>query len=260
MKLAISNIAWPKEQDETMYSVLAENKFDLEFAPTRLFADPYNNIPTAERYFADIYKRFQIKPVSMQSVWYGISHKICSDKYDFLADYTKKAIDFAAALGCRNIVFGCPKNRLVESKDDLLTMERFFTAAAEYANVNNCALALEPNPVIYGTNFINTTVEAVDFVKRLNQKGLLINIDCGTVIYNNESLDAVEKNIGLISHVHISEPYLEQPEPRSVHTSLLEILSAKKYQGYVSIEMKQQESLENIKDTINYVRSLANGV
>ena len=49
----------------------------------------------------------------MQSIWYGMIEKFdSSDKRQKLIKYTKKAIDFAVAIECSKLVFGCPKNRV----------------------------------------------------------------------------------------------------------------------------------------------------
>ena len=49
MKLAISNIAWTKEKDESMYAHLLQKGFQgLEIAPTRLFSErPYEHLKEA---------------------------------------------------------------------------------------------------------------------------------------------------------------------------------------------------------------------
>ena len=43
----------------------------------------------------------------------------------------------------------------------------FFNILGDYAKLKNTVIALEANPDIYGTNFINTTKEAFSFVKKL---------------------------------------------------------------------------------------------
>lgn len=53
--------------------------------------------------------------ISMQSIWYGRTEKLfgTEEERNLLLDYTKSAVDFAAAIGCKNLVFGCPKNRCI---------------------------------------------------------------------------------------------------------------------------------------------------
>ncbi len=65
---------------------------------------------------------------SMQSIWYGRQEKIFHSPEDreALTEYTKKAIDFAAAIGCGNLVFGCPRNRNIEGEYDPDVATDFF--------------------------------------------------------------------------------------------------------------------------------------
>ena len=117
-------------------------------------------------------------------------------------------------------------------------------------------MALEANPVIYGTNFLNTTKAAIDFCRKIDNKGIGINYDLGTVIYNGEDYHTCLGNLDLINHVHISEPYLAKIEKREMHRELLKTLEAGGYDKYVSIEMRKMEHIDDVYETINYVRDL----
>lgn len=48
-QLAISNIAWQKDDDETVYAAMQQAGFTgLELAPTRIFSEaPYENLTSA---------------------------------------------------------------------------------------------------------------------------------------------------------------------------------------------------------------------
>ena len=48
-QLAISNIAWQKDEDETVYAAMQQAGFTgLELAPTRIFSEaPYENLTSA---------------------------------------------------------------------------------------------------------------------------------------------------------------------------------------------------------------------
>jgi sugar phosphate isomerase/epimerase len=172
-----------------------------------------------------------------------------------LFEYLKQSIDFAVALGCKNLVFGSPKNRNINPEQEEIAIE-YFSEIGKYATEKNTIFALEPNPIIYGTNFINTTNQALDFVKECNVEGLKVNFDLGTVIYNEEDLSIIENNLQWINHVHISEPYLEIIQKRSLHHELASILRKEGYKNYISIEMKGGSELEEIKDIIEYTQDV----
>jgi len=264
VKLSISNIAWGAEHDEEMYDFLHENAVHgLEIAPTRLFtSQPYDNIPQAKDYCSRLKEKYNIAVSSIQSIWYGLSENIFESDTSrkVLVDYTEKAIDFAAALECGNIVFGCPKNRSIPPNMPanicLPITYDFFRQIGDYANANGTCIAIEPNPVIYNTNFINTTTEAFDICRKINNPGIKVNLDIGTIVFYEEHIGILEDNVDLINHVHISEPRLVPIEKRFIHIDLIKMLRGLNYSKFFSIEMANQNDADLIKQTILYAKGL----
>ena len=260
IKLAISDIGWAKELDEQVYKFLDDSGIrGLEIAPTRIIEkSPYDldNSIRAKKILGKVKDTYGLNVISMQSIWFGMTDNIfeSEDSYRKLLDYTFRAIEFAETINCRNLVFGCPKNRRMTNMDSQMpTAIRFFNEIGDYAAAHDKIIALEPNPQIYGTNFINNTAEAVRFIERLSTKGVKINYDLGAIIENNESLELLRNNIELISHIHISEPGLAKIKKREIHLELFKMLRELKYDDYVSIEMKAQNRLEDIKDVVEYL-------
>lgn len=261
MKLSVSNIAWSKDDDEMMYAFLKKSNFSgLEIAPTRIFeTEPYENLNDAIFFKNNLLEKYSLEISSMQSICFGRNEAIFGQESErnSIKEYLKLSIDFANAINCENLVFGCPKNRIIgENQEEIATS--FFSELALYAFEKNTNLAMEANPEIYGTNFLNTTQQAIDFVKKTNQKGLKINLDLGTIIHNNEDLDVIFNNIDLINHIHISEPYLETIQEKPIHNELAKILKSTNYKHYVSIEMKNLNDVKNLKEVINYTKSVFN--
>lgn len=261
MKLSISNIAWGKEQDIEMYEYLSEVGFDaIEIAPTRIFEEkPYEKLEEAKRFAKGLEEKYKLKISSMQSIWYGRAEKIFGSKEErkALIEYTKKAIDFAHTIDCGNLVFGCPKNRNINTPEDYKTAIEFFKEIGEYAKQKNTVFAIEPNPTIYNTNFINKTEEALKIVKEISCDAVKVNLDLGTVIENEEDIiSIIENNYDKINHIHISEPNLESIQKRELHKKLAQKLKENNYQRYISIEMKNQNDIEKVKEIINYVKGV----
>lgn len=251
MKVTISNIAWEEKYDREMYLFLQNNAVTgIEIAPTRIFStQPYEDLDAVSDYKTWLNLEFGIQVISLQSICYGRNEAIFSSNEErkSLQHYLEQAIDFAATLACGNLVFGSPKNRIIgENQMDLAL--RYFKKIGDYAHKKQTIMAFEPNPEIYGTNFINTTAEAIEFVKRCDSKGLQVNFDLGTFIYNKENLTTLEENLQLINHVHISEPYLEKINISGLHYELADMLRKNKFSNYVSIEMKQGLELPEIQD------------
>lgn len=256
MKLSISNIAWDANLDGEVYRYIKEKEFQgLEIAPTKLIQDhPYDQVLRAKTITKGIYEKYGLKISSMQSIWFGMNQNIFNEEEKrFLLGYTKQAILFAEAIDCHNLVFGCPQNRSIPEGKSVDYADNFFIDIANYASKHNTCIALEANPVIYHTNFINTTDEAFMYAKRLNCEGLKVNIDLGTMIYNQEELSILEENIKWINHIHISEPFLAKIEHRELHCELRDLLERKSYNGYISIEMKTMKDITDVKSTLDYV-------
>ena len=262
MKLSISNIAWDKQHDEEMYDVLKHLEYNgIEIAPTRILDKPYEDLDRIKNWYKNINEKYGLSVPSMQSILYGKTEKIFNDKNDRdeLISYTKKAIDFANAINCKNLVFGCPKNRNIDGvyNDEVNKIAvDFFNEIADYAKEKNTIIALEPNPTIYNTNFINNTSDAISFVKKVNNDGFKLNIDFGTIIYNEENIKELEGNVKYINHLHISEPNLQQIKKRDLHKDLKEILEKENYANFISIEMGKIDDIEIIKNIMSYVKEV----
>ena len=260
MKLAISNIGWTDENDLAVYEMMTEKGFTgLEIAPTRIFPDkPYDRKPEAAKWASELKDKYGFCVPSMQSIWYGRSEMLfgSDDERKALVDYTKKAVDFAEAVKCGNLVFGCPRNRNMPEGADRDVAVAFFKEIGDYAAIHNTVIGMEANPPIYNTNFVNTTSDALDLISQVGSKGFKLNLDVGTMVYNNESVSVLAGKESYINHVHISEPYLKPVEQRQLHKDLAALLVDCGYQGYVSIEAGKQEDISVIGNMMNYVGGL----
>ncbi|MEG2082471.1 MAG: sugar phosphate isomerase/epimerase family protein [Oscillospiraceae bacterium] len=257
MKYSISNIAWDKKDDVEMYNFLCEQGIDgIEIAPTRLFCDPYDNLERSQLYAQMLQNKYKLQVSSMQSIWYGVTQQVFGSEEEraFLTDHTKKAIDFAQSMGIKNLVFGCPKNRSVPQGKSPQEALGFFKELGEYALCHNTVLALEANPAIYNTNFLNTTAEACEFCKEIGSEGVKINIDFGTILHNKENPHIIKTYKNLVNHIHLSVPNLEYVEKIPEHATLKKVLDKIDYENYLSIEMKKQNDIEKVKIAILYLK------
>lgn len=260
MKLAVSNIAWKAEDDDKVYALMKECGFTgLEIAPTRIIPEsPYEKLAEAAEWADGLKKEHGFAVPSMQSIWYGRKEALFGSREDrkALLDYTKKAVDFAQVIGCKNLVFGCPRNRNMPDDADPETAVSFFKELGDYAFEHETVLAMEANPPIYNTNYINDTKAALELINEVGSEGFLLNLDVGTMIENNESLGILEGNGHLINHVHISEPGLKEVAERDRHKDLLKFLSEFGYEKYVSIETGRVDDISILERMMRYVSSL----
>lgn len=259
MNLSVSNIGWTADQDNQVYEIMKKYGFSgLEIAPTRIFPEsPYDKPEEAKSWADSLQKRYGFSAPSMQSIWYGRQEKIFGTEREFqtLIAYTKKAIDFAAAIGCGNLVFGCPKNRNMPEEADPKTGVRFFREIGDYAAAKGTVVGMEANPPIYNTNYVNTTSEAFKLIEEVSSAGFKMNLDVGTMIQNKETVDELIGRTHLINHIHISEPGLKPIEHRAIHAALRDIMIEEGYRGYISIEMGRVD-VKLLEEKINYVRRI----
>ncbi len=259
MKLSISNIAWDASKDIEVYKLMEKHGFKgLEIAPTRFFADsPYERLSEAEKLAKKLKSDYNFEICSMQSILYGRTEVIFEnvENQRIITQYLFGAIDFAAAISCKNLVFGSPKNRCLIKEEDYEVAVEFFRVLGEYASKKGTVMAIEANPSIYGTNFINFTKEAVEIVKDVNSMGFKVNLDFGTIVENREKIEVIANYMEYINHIHISEPGLAPISQRDEHRELASLLREKLYNGFVSIEMKkgQDDSFSEIEKAMNYI-------
>ena len=282
MKFSVSNIAWSPDEDAGMYELLGELRFVLEIAPTRIIpwedsdtlgrmAGPYDRIRDAANWAKDLYTKYGLNVVSMQSILNGVKANIFGKEKErrFLTEYMKSAIDFAAAVKCRNLVFGCPLNRKIPDGYPLTEAGKvsidFFCEVAMYAAQQGTCVSIEANPAIYNTNFINYTSQAFDLVRCISRevgrnasKAFRVNFDLGTILTNGENIYELltEDNIPLINHVHFSEPNLRVIRARREHTEVIRLLEEAGYDRYVSLEMRMPENPEELVEAVEYLNSL----
>jgi len=260
MKLSISNIAWAAEYDSEIYQFLHESGFQgLEIAPTRIFPEtPYDKLADAKEWARVIKSKYGLEIPSMQSIWYGHQEKIfgTAEERKMLIDYTKKAINFAEAIGCENLVFGNPKNRDTDNVQGNYPIAiDFFREIGDYALEHNTIIAIEPNPIIYNTRFLNNTEQAVEMAYKCGSDGVRVNVDLGTIIYNVEDINYLKHITKYINHVHVSEPGLAMIEKRELHVKLFSVLKEIGYERYVSIEMGRR-GIDECKQICEYLLRL----
>lgn len=273
MKFAVSNIAWSYAERLDAYAVLGDYGFSsLEIAPSLLFAeekDPFAPSAQAVSLRVAEFERFGLNLVSAQSLLFGVDgadlfgSPLGRERFE---TGLARAIEFAGRLGIPNLVFGSPKQRIVPrgfSEDDVISRVReAFCPLGDLAAANGTRLALEPNAVAYGTNFMTTVGETIDVVRRIGHPAVTLNFDTGA-LYMTDSYNGVVAEVSqaatYISHVHISAAGLAPaPVSEADACSLLDALTDIGYDQAVSIEMKAvPDGLETLKSSVVRLRAAA---
>lgn len=260
MNLSMSNIAWNVEDDAKVYSLMQKYGYTgLEIAPTKIFSDsPYDKSVQAETWSKEIKKSYGFSISSMQSIWFGRNERLFGSEAErnALINHTKKAIDFASAINCKNLVFGCPKNRILPKGISSQVAVSFFKKLGDYAATKGTVIGIEAVPIIYNTNYINNTAAALNLVKMVDSKGFKLNLDVGAILENKESVFELTGQVQYINHIHISEPALKPIERRNIHNELRNLLENEGYSKFISIEMATVNNLHLIESALQYVKSV----
>ena len=259
MKLSMSNIAWTFEERQSAYKLLSELGFSgVEIAPGLLFADCDDPFRPARNKIKERLEELQGNSLafcSMQSLLFGKGNcKLFENgmqRNSMMAEL-KTAIDLAYELTIRNIVFGSPKARNIpetmstEQAEEIA--ESFFIELAAFAKERNVVIALEANPEVYGTNFLNRFSQTVDLATKLDHEAIKVNLDVGSFILNenqDDMSDAFKRSFGHVNHIHVSSPFLA-PTPNEAHVACIEdLLNSVKhssYDNFISIEMRRHDT------------------
>ena len=148
-QLAISNIAWQKDDDETVYAAMQQAGFTgLELAPTRIFSEaPYENLTSALLFGGYLKNRWGFSVPSLQSIWYGQTGNIFDPvQAEELLDYTAEAFQFAHTINCPSLVFGCPKNRRLDPPHTAARAMPFLPRPVRWRPTMMWCLPLRPTP------------------------------------------------------------------------------------------------------------------
>lgn len=257
MRFAVSNIAWSRAERLAAYARLgAAGITGLEIAPGLLFGDGED--PFAPSAAAMAATRAELaaaglRLVSMQSLLFGVAGAdLFGDAAgrEAFATGIGRALALAARLQIPNLVLGSPAQR---QRPPGMGLETAMDAAAELlrpladrAWEAGTQIAIECTPVAYGTNFLVTPAETLQFVQQAQHPAIRLNFDVGALLMTEtfNQVEALLETAGsLISHVHLSEPFLA-PAPADPATAIrvLKRLRAMGYARAVSIEMRRPQA------------------
>ena len=275
MKLAISNLSWEEKDDDIMYQYLYRHGIAMEVVPSRIFkwersaindrlVSPFEHYSAASDWYRIINTHYLINVASMHSLLYNVDKNMFeNDTYRrFLMDYLQMAVEFAVRIKCPNLCFGCGPNRNIpgwmsveEAQEIAIT---FLGNLADYAYDNGICLSVEPITAGDGSNFINTTQQALDLVRQAAKPGLRVCASIGAIIENGEDISQIftKENIGLINHIHISEPQLAPLQPRQIYTDITDRLKELGYKNYVSVEILKYPDVKLLQGAVNYFETL----
>lgn len=256
MNLSISNIAWDIDEDEEIKLLLSRiGVKGIEIAPTKIWSEPLNCTSIEALKVKDDWASRGIKLVAMQSLLFGKNHLNLFSSDDLrqeMFEYLLGIISLSGKLGIESLVFGSPKNRLageLSKKEQYEIAVPFFYELGVEAAKENVTICIEPNPIDYGCDFVTNGEEAIALIREVGHSGFRLHLDSGSLNLNNEDVfSVIENGIPYLNHFHISEPYLNLiGSDHTPHADIVKALKTAGYQKWVSIEMKNNLSTNNVQ-------------
>jgi D-psicose/D-tagatose/L-ribulose 3-epimerase len=268
MKLSISNLTWELDEDEVVKDILSDMSVNaIEIAPTKIWGNPLEVSNQVVKTYREYWNSRGVNIIALQSLLFGRGDlSIFSEekKRKETLNYLFKIIEIGAALGAQAFVFGSPKNRQIGEMEYAPAMEiaiEFFHQLGEKANQYSTVFCIEPNPRVYGCDFINNTEEGIELVKEVGHPGFGLHLDAGGMTLSNESIEkSLEKAAPYLAHFHISEPQLNMVQNGLVnHKGFAKSLKKINYQKYISIEMKpglNKSNIETVRKGLEFIKEI----
>ena len=253
MNLSMSNIAWASEEEPMAATILGESGISrVEVAPTKIWEEPLRASDDDIAHYRNFWSEKGISIVALQALLFGRPDLTIFESAETRAetlDYLCGIARLGSKLGARVLVFGSPKNRRVngllsQEVDDIAVS--FFGAAGDAARQEGVILCIEPNPREYGCDFVTTSTEGLELVRKVDSAGFGLHLDAAAMTLSGESLElAVTSAAGSICHFHASEPNLGPLGKGGVdHETLASVLNRIEYSNCVSVEMRHDPDVE----------------
>tara|TARA_B110000027_G_C16028818_1_gene259831 strand:- start:48 stop:842 length:795 start_codon:yes stop_codon:yes gene_type:complete len=260
MKLSISNLAWENKNEKKIFKLLKKYNFlGIEILPTKIWGS-WENI-TKKKVIT--YKKFldksNIEVSSIQSLFYNTNLLLerSSDKTKIIKHF-KKLIMIATHLRCKNMVFGSPSFRRIQNSNakniEKKLIDILHTIKRDLKK-NNITISIEPNPKIYGCNFINNLRAANNIIKKVKSENVKIQLDSACVLIEGGTIREMSQYLHKTNHIHLSEKNLLMLDKKNDDIKkLIKLLKEKKWQKWISIEM-MNVNLKDIENSMKFVRN-----
>jgi sugar phosphate isomerase/epimerase len=267
VKLAISNIAWPLDQDRAVAELLARHGVGaIEVAPTKIWRQPLEASRQVLAEYRGFWNQRGIEIVAAQSLLFGRPELMLFDDARTRAQtlaYLRQMVQLCAQLGCQSLVFGSPKNRRIGSQPPAAAWPiavDFFRSLGETATAEGTCLVLEANPPSYGADFIVRAKEAVELVRAVDRPGFGLHLDSACMAMVDDPIaEVLADAAALLKHFHVSQRELAPVGDGTFdHRPFAQALRDHKYTGWISIEMRESApfSVENLAAALEYTRAV----
>ena len=182
----------------------------IEVPIPKISRDYRYNLPKLRKFKKKL-KKYSIKVSSIQSIFYKKNYNILKKKsHKQILKHLDKVFKISKFFDAKNIIFGSPKNRYVEKKNDdyYHTSLIFFYKVLKLAKKYNINFCIEPNSRFYNCNFITNISEGINLASKINSKKFLINADTGNIFLEKDKCVSAKKHYKMFGNFQIAEKNL----------------------------------------------------
>lgn len=268
MKLAVSNLAWSPEQDALAAGLLRRAGADgVELAPTKVWPKPLeataDDIAACRRFW----EGHGLPVRALQALLFGRPDLTVFGDAAARArtlEYLSGMCRLAQRLGAAVLVFGSPVNRAAGGRPAAELAQvalDFFGRAADDAGRRGVTLCLEPNPPVYGCDWVTRADEGAALVRAVGRPGLGLHLDTACMALASDApAEVVPRSLDCLRHFHVSEPQLGPVGGGDFdHAPAAGALRTSGYAGCISIEMRAvagDDNLAAVERACRFVREV----
>ena len=250
MKIAISNLAWRVDEDQSKVLELLD-KHGIEFIELANRKQNFDQVLSSGK-----------KVCSMQSIFASDGFELLGSELDRSMIELKffKALSDAENLACRNIVYGCPKSRRMPDFDRSSERDRVMSEVVRMFREISSAkksitVAIEPVVERYGSQFLTNFRDAVKFVKKVDRPNIKVNLDLANVLETGVSASEVIRDLKYVSHVHVSEMSLDKIKYHEEISKIIKHIAENESDRLVVSIEALDLTLEEIEESIKILKS-----
>jgi len=214
MRISASNIAWDIVEEPAVAELLRDRGVDrVDIAPGKYFPDPETTTDAEIVAVRHLWRRRGFAIHGMQALLFGTAGlNLFDDAEGAMLRRLTAICRIGGGLGASALTFGSPRQRDRSGRSDDETASiavDFFRRLGDAASTAGVIVCLEPNPAIYGCNFMVGTGETAGVVAAVDHPSVRLQLDVGALALNGEPVaETIARHAALIGHVHASEPQL----------------------------------------------------
>lgn len=209
MKLSVSNLAWPVEEENWCIDVLLSNGINaIELAPYKSFAGWHGDLNEKSVRIKEALKKKGMVVSSYQAVCFNTPNcKIFGTDLERknLVNHMTKIAHSLKNIGGDFAVFGSPGLRA--GKQDTTFVNKVFKEIGDKFSNLNIALALETVPKYYGCDFLNNLAATEKWFIEVDLDGIVRHYDTGCQFLSKDFIGepASVAFLKKSKHLHVSQ-------------------------------------------------------